>query len=476
MEDLMKEIKSLSSRLEESQSDSNSTSEVREQSRPPGIGLDLLQMRNKSKSRRRRGRKRRLESHPELETGSESSVIDSSEEEVARDYCENSIHSKAIITDSDDAFVPMRKSLTLPKGVPWSPLEFGESDSYSENIMNSNARRKRKIKKINKKFIDKLSVSSKNSHILEEGKKGRKVHRIFFDENSENFNSEDVHFYDCNEDDDNHKSNQCGDDDDMMEGSDVSSDEDSVRGDSEDSSSGSNEADDEGEESCLETSIPQIIPFWEDDKMYDDKDTDEFQLLISQSFELLSDESSKELKKGVINCKKFPHKVNRNGSYITYANKRTRAFVQHEDEHELCLHVSCESEQDQILELASLYHLSWHIEDGNSRKKVLLTKTRSTREPDQRLLKRFLRRQTRKTKRALSIPSQRYASKRRKTTNPEAFTTENATPIPETNVGNQMLRSMGWIPGTGLGRDGDGMVKPISAHRRPKKYGLGYSN
>ena len=43
----------------------------------------------------------------------------------------------------------------------------------------------------------------------------------------------------------------------------------------------------------------------------------------------------------------------------------------------------------------------------------------------------------------------------------EGFTTENATPIPESNVGNQMLRSMGWIPGTGLGRDGNGMVKPI---------------
>lgn len=54
--------------------------------------------------------------------------------------------------------------------------------------------------------------------------------------------------------------------------------------------------------------------------------------------------------------------------------------------------------------------------------------------------------------------------------------TENATPIPETNVGNQMLRSMGWIPGTGLGRDGTGIIKPISANKRPRNQGLGYSN
>ena len=288
MEDLMKEIKSLSTRLEESQSDSNSTSEVREQRRPPGIGLDLLQMRNKSKSRRRRGRKRRLESHPELETGSESSFVDSSEEEIARDYCENSFHSKTNITDSDDAFVPLRKCLTLPKGVPWSPLDLGESDSYSENIMNFNARRKRKIKKINKKFkalenFDKLSVPSKKEQFKEEEKKHKKEHR----DNIQFFNSiKAAKNRDVNDFDDD-------DDDDIMEGSDVSSDEESSEGSSEDSSSGSNEADDEGEESCIETSVAQVIPFWEDEKMCDDKDTEDFQILISQSFKLLSDESNK---------------------------------------------------------------------------------------------------------------------------------------------------------------------------------------
>ena len=296
MEDLMKEIKSLSTRLEESQSDSNSTSEVREQRRPPGIGLDLLQMRNKSKSRRRRGRKRRLESHPELETGSESSFVDSSEEEIARDYCENSFQSKTTVTDSDDAFVPFRKCLTLPNGVPRSPLDFGESDSYSENIMNFNARRKRKIKKINKKFkalenFDKLSVPSKKGQFKEEEKKHGKEERVFYDENDR---LDDIQFYNNIKAVENHGGKDFDeDDDDMMEGSDVSSDEESDEVGSEDSSSGSNEADDEGEESCIETNVPQVIPFWEDEKMCDDKDSEDFQILISQSFKLLSDESNK---------------------------------------------------------------------------------------------------------------------------------------------------------------------------------------
>ena len=295
MEDLLKEIKSLSSRLEESQSDSNSTSEVGgDQSRPPGIGLDLLQMRNKSKSKRRRGRKRRLESHPELETGSESSFVDSSDEEVARDYCEN-ITSKTNVTDSDEEFVPVRKCLTLPKGVPWSPLDFGESDSYSENIMNFNARRKRKIKKINKKFkalekLDKLSVPSKKGQIKEKEKKQRREQ-----ENDEHIQCDNVQFNSYkrvveNCDDDEFEDD---DDDEMMEGSDVTSEEETDEGDSENSSSGSNEADDEGEESCIETNIPSVIPFWEDEKMYDDKETEDFQIVLSQSFKLLSDESKR---------------------------------------------------------------------------------------------------------------------------------------------------------------------------------------
>lgn len=296
MEDLMKEIKTLSSRLEESQSDSNSTSEIGDQSRPPGIGLDLLQMRNKSKSKRRRGRKRRLESHPELETGSESSFVDSSDEEVARDYCEN---SKLYVTDSDEGFVPLRKSLTLPKGVPWSPLDFGESDSYSENIMNFNSRRKRKIKKNNKKFkaldnMDKLSVPSKKGQGKEKECKKRSVMQrgVIYDENVPSELTSDVQFNSLVKVDD------FEDDDDLMEGSDVSSEEESEEG-SENLSSGSNEADDEGEESCIETSITTAIPFWEDDKMYEDKETDDFQIVLSQSFKLLSDESKEGMFRGI---------------------------------------------------------------------------------------------------------------------------------------------------------------------------------
>ncbi|KAJ3333838.1 hypothetical protein HDU93_008326 [Gonapodya sp. JEL0774] len=40
-------------------------------------------------------------------------------------------------------------------------------------------------------------------------------------------------------------------------------------------------------------------------------------------------------------------------------------------------------------------------------------------------------------------------------------------------IGSKLLRAMGWQPGTGLGKEGAGMVKPIDVKLRPKGAGLG---
>ena len=46
-------------------------------------------------------------------------------------------------------------------------------------------------------------------------------------------------------------------------------------------------------------------------------------------------------------------------------------------------------------------------------------------------------------------------------------------PIAEENVGNQLLRKLGWAPGQGLGNDGQGRVEPITTTLRKKNAGLG---
>ncbi|XP_018427993.1 PREDICTED: G patch domain-containing protein 2-like [Nanorana parkeri] len=55
------------------------------------------------------------------------------------------------------------------------------------------------------------------------------------------------------------------------------------------------------------------------------------------------------------------------------------------------------------------------------------------------------------------------------------FIGESGQPIPDSNIGNRMLQSMGWTPGTGLGPDGKGISEPIRALQRPKGLGLGFS-
>jgi len=50
-----------------------------------------------------------------------------------------------------------------------------------------------------------------------------------------------------------------------------------------------------------------------------------------------------------------------------------------------------------------------------------------------------------------------------------------AVPIPESNLGNQMLRGMGWEPGMGLGAQSNGIQEPIVTHIRPKYVGLGHN-
>ncbi|XP_065112456.1 G patch domain-containing protein 2 isoform X1 [Paramisgurnus dabryanus] len=52
---------------------------------------------------------------------------------------------------------------------------------------------------------------------------------------------------------------------------------------------------------------------------------------------------------------------------------------------------------------------------------------------------------------------------------------DGAPPLPESNVGNRMLQTMGWTPGSGLGPEGRGITEPIRASQRPKGAGLGFN-
>ena len=50
-----------------------------------------------------------------------------------------------------------------------------------------------------------------------------------------------------------------------------------------------------------------------------------------------------------------------------------------------------------------------------------------------------------------------------------------STPLDASNVGNRMLKSMGWSEGRGLGRNLQGIVNPIQAEQHVQGVGLGSS-
>lgn len=69
--------------------------------------------------------------------------------------------------------------------------------------------------------------------------------------------------------------------------------------------------------------------------------------------------------------------------------------------------------------------------------------------------------------------------KRRRQTPPPfssegGFVGHDAPPIPESNIGNQILQNMGWTPGSGLGAEGDGRQDPVIAFLHRGRRGLGY--
>ena len=50
-----------------------------------------------------------------------------------------------------------------------------------------------------------------------------------------------------------------------------------------------------------------------------------------------------------------------------------------------------------------------------------------------------------------------------------------APPLDGDNIGNRLLRNLGWTPGTGLGPTGEGLREPVVATARPRRLGLGGS-
>lgn len=233
--------------------------------------------------------------------------------------------------------------------------------------------------------------------------------------------------------------------------------------------------------------------WWEDDEgppgavggADDDDDDDEedptFKAILCGSFDHLSEEAKESyrahvrfLRQGVNGCREIRGgrrrvRNERPGfSISTSANEKLSRFLQDPAQMELKLHPMKQQERDQLCQLATLYSLKMSTDPTLTC--PVLTKTRNTMQAvrvEQVALGRL-------------HPSSRHHQhhfsdfkKRRKMPQPMELVGAGASPIPDSNIGNTMLRNMGWEPGKGLGAHSSGITEPVPAAIRPRYQGLG---
>ncbi|XP_033639775.1 G patch domain-containing protein 2-like [Asterias rubens] len=239
---------------------------------------------------------------------------------------------------------------------------------------------------------------------------------------------------------------------------------------------------------------PGIIPWWEKKSTFR-KDDERFSQILNGTFPLLSRNSQRNLQsrlrclqngdEGQIRgCRPRVHKTKRlKRTSLSAVNEKIVGFLRNPQEKELLLQPMKKKERTQLGQLASLYSLDMRTEGGAKCKRspvLIKTRSSSTVNPDIDETLGFVSLSCggSATPARQSLYPQFVDAKRRRKTPPptilEGQVDRSAVPIPETNRGNQMLQNMGWVPGTGLGADRDGIQEPIKAYIRPKNKGLGY--
>ncbi|XP_078000801.1 G patch domain-containing protein 2-like [Glandiceps talaboti] len=244
--------------------------------------------------------------------------------------------------------------------------------------------------------------------------------------------------------------------------------------------------------------VPSIVPWWEKEGISMEEDIEKdphFESILNGAFPIMSKTSQTGfqarqcrlhgVEESAIRKRRRRLKEKRaSGPMLAAANDRISQFMVDPQQNELWMHPMKRHHRDQLGHLASLYALDMRSENDRRKCRPVLVKNRNSRLADERVLNAYM-------ERAMIISggtSRRHpyahhhsmeAKRRRKTSplgasNAVGLVGVNAEPIPESNIGNKMLQSMGWTPGTGLGVDKGGIQEPVKAYMRPKGRGLGH--
>ncbi|XP_051042483.1 G patch domain-containing protein 2 isoform X1 [Phodopus roborovskii] len=449
----------------------------------------------KRQARKRRGRKRRSYNvHHPWETGhglSEGS--DSSLEEPSKDYRENHNNNKKDHSDSDDQMLvaKRRPSSNLNNGVRGKRLLWHESDFAVDNLGNRTLRRRRKVKRMavdlpqdiaNKRTMTQLPEGCRDQEMDNDRayqypeftrnkvkKRKLKVIRQGPKTQEEGVVLESEEMSQTNKDKMEYEEQKVSDE--LMSESDSSSLSSTDAGlfTNDEGRQGDDEQSDwfYEKESGGACGIAGVVPWWEkEDPAELDRNLPDpvFESILSGSFPLMSHPGRRGFQ-ARLNCLRgTPSKnIKKSGGAppsMTSApgptsNKRMVHFspdARHHD-HWFSPGARTEHGQHQLLRDS-------RVERGHKKNCSVKTASRQTSMHLGSLCTGDIKRR----RKAAPLPGPPAAG----------IVGENAQPILESNIGNRMLQSMGWTPGSGLGRDGRGISEPVQAVQRPKGLGLGF--
>lgn len=238
----------------------------------------------------------------------------------------------------------------------------------------------------------------------------------------------------------------------------------------------------------------KISGWWGKDSMAissaDEADEDRFSQILNGSFPLMSETNQQSFTEHLQALSEFKHpgrfgicgrsgrKKRHKPSHSTslptlkQVNQKIATFVQAGTELELKFPLLSRAMCRTISELAKVYNLDFIVEHKRRLPVAspILRKTPHTKLALKQEVEPILRSHGRDSPTMLLLPSLPVSGQQH-----VGVVGGKAPPLDNSNIGNQMLQGMGWVPGTGLGPQGGGIQDPVTAYVRPKRLGLGFN-
>ncbi len=243
------------------------------------------------------------------------------------------------------------------------------------------------------------------------------------------------------------------------------------------------------EESSLEGPLPRTYRLSPSPKEQSSSEDEQFTQILQSAFPLMTQEGQKQFLEF-----KHPGRVRVSGGRkkrckpahlsnpltLMDVNQQIVKFIQKESETELKFNLVSRAMCRTIANLASVYNLNCYIEQKRRLPVAspLLRKSMLTRLASREEIEPILRSHSRESPTFLLKDSFCAPMDTIEVVLPRPHPVvvgQGNPPLNESNIGNRMLRSMGWTPGTGLGIHSNGIQDPVKAELRPRKSGLGYS-